>query len=278
MAQFLRKKTRLCLSYSAVRLVFCVEKLYEMKTTLPLITSVLLACWTAAAEPPAGYKLVWSDEFDGPKLDVGKWVYRTDSKFWSTQKPENVAVGDGKLQLMVKKENAGNKQYTGAGVISKKTFKYGYYEAKFKLPPGAGWHTSFWMMKHDGKGGTNPRDTVLELDVCENNSVNPHGYGVNTHLWNPKPHKTFGGKSVKTPNLSAEFHIWGCEFTPETVKYFFDGTMVQAVDATKFPHGEMHIWLTTIASQGGSTKAVDENRLPASADFDWIRVYQKEQP
>ncbi|WP_395089671.1 GDSL-type esterase/lipase family protein [Armatimonas sp.] len=40
--------------------------------------------------------------------------YRTDSKHWSTQKPENVTVKDGFLWLELKKEDAGDKHYTGA--------------------------------------------------------------------------------------------------------------------------------------------------------------------
>lgn len=227
------------------------------------------------ADPPAGYKLAWSDEFDGSTVDVAKWNYRTDSKHWSTQKPGNVSVADGTLKLAVKKEKAGDKEYTGAGVISKQAFQYGYYEAKFKVPPGAGWHTSFWMMKHNGKGGTDPAATILELDVCENDSVGLTGYGVNTHLWNPKPHKTFGGKHVKTPDLSKDFHVWACEFTPEAVKYFFDGKVVQTVDAKKFPHGELHIWLTTIASHLGKTEKVDDSKLPAAAVYDYVRFYEK---
>jgi len=227
------------------------------------------------AEPPPGYTLAWSDDFDGQKLDAGKWVYRTDSKMWSTQKPENVTVADGRLQLHVKKEDAGGKHYTGAGVISKQAFKYGYYESKFKVPPGAGWHTSFWMMRHDGKGGTDPKATVQELDVCENDSVKLTSYGVNVHQWNPGPHKSMGWKGVKTPDLSADFHEWGCEFTPETVKYFFDAQLVQTVDATKFPHGEQHIWLTTIASQLGGAKKVDDAKLPAAAEYEYVRFYEK---
>jgi len=234
-----------------------------------------LAPRASFTEPPAGYTLAWSDEFDGQKLDAGKWVYRTDSKMWSTQKPENVTVADGRLSLHVKKEDAGDKHYTGAGVISKQAFKYGYYESKFKVPPGAGWHTSFWMMRHDGKGGTDPKATVQELDVCENDSVKLTSYGVNVHQWNPGPHKSLGGKSVKTPDLSADFHVWGCEFTPETVKYFFDGKLVQTVDATKFPHGEQHIWLTTIASSLGGAKKVDDTQLPAAAEYEYVRYYEK---
>jgi beta-glucanase (GH16 family) len=52
------------------------------------------------------------------------------------------------LRIALKKEDRGKLHYTAGGVISKKTFKYGYYEARFRVPPGAGWHTSFWMMRN----------------------------------------------------------------------------------------------------------------------------------
>ena len=98
------------------------------------------------AAPPAGYRLAWQDEFDGTVLDAAKWDYRTDSKHWSTQLPANVTLSSGTLRLNLKKENAGGMAYTGAGVISKTARRYGYYEARMQTPPGAGWHSSFWMM------------------------------------------------------------------------------------------------------------------------------------
>ena len=105
---------------------------------------------TNVIAPLPGYALAWSDEFDGPTLDAAKWTYRTDSKNLSTQKPENVVVKDGLLRLTLKKEEAGGKNYSGAGIISRPAFKYGYYEARIKMPAGDGWHNSFWLMKHDG--------------------------------------------------------------------------------------------------------------------------------
>jgi beta-glucanase (GH16 family) len=225
--------------------------------------------------PVQGYRLVWSDEFEGSSLDTSKWDFRCDSKMWSRQKPSNISVRDGKLILALKKEKDGKMEYTGGGVISKRSFLYGYYEARLKVPPGAGWHTSFWMMKHDGKGGTGSSESRQELDVCENDSVNPCLYGVNVHRWNPKPHLSIGHKTIPSPDLSKDFHIFGCEFTPEQVTYFLDGKAVQTVPATEFPHGEQNIWLTSIASWLGKTKAVDDACLPASAEFDYVRFYQK---
>jgi len=225
--------------------------------------------------PPAGYKLMWADEFNDGRLDTNKWDFRTDSKHWSTQLPANVSVRDGKLILAVKKEDAGDKHYTGAGVISKEPFKFGYYEARFKVPPGAGWHTSFWMMKHDGNGGTAPVASAQELDVCENDSVNLTHYAVNVHKWNPQPHTSTGHKTVKTSDLSADYHVFGCEFTPETVKYYFEGKLVQTVAVTNFAQSDQHVWLTAIASHLGNTKAVDDTKLPATAEYDYVRFYQK---
>ena len=225
--------------------------------------------------PVEGYRLVWSDEFEGSSLDTSKWDFRSDSKMWSRQMPANISIRDGRLLIAVKKEKVGDKEYTGGGVISRRPFLYGYYEARLKVPPGAGWHTSFWMMNHDGKGGTGSDKTAQELDVCENDSVNPCLYGVNVHRWNPKPHLPMGHRSIVSSDLSADFHTFGCEFTPEQITYFLDGHPVQRVPTSGFTPGEQNIWLTSIASPLGKTKAVDDTRLPATAEFDYVRFYEK---
>jgi beta-glucanase (GH16 family) len=246
-----------------------------VRSALLVASLAALFASPAQAEPPPGYTLAWSDEFKGEKLDLARWVYRTDSKHWSTQSPANVSVSNGKLIFTLRKEKLGGKDYSGAGVISRETFEHGYYEARVKMPKGAGWHTSFWMMKHDGAGGTGTTVTAQELDACEQDSVDSRRYSVNVHRWNPEPHQSFGYKEIETPDLSADFHVFGCEFTAETVKYFFDGELVRTIDATVFTHGDQHVWLTSIASHLGKTKAVDESQLPCTAEYDWVRFYKK---
>lgn len=248
------------------------------------LPSVSNGSFSPSSIPIQGYQLVWSDDFEGVLLNADKWNYRTDSKMWSTQKSENVSVSNGLLRIGLRKEEAGGMRYTGGGVISKDAFRYGYYEASLKIPPGAGWHTSFWMMLHNGKGGTGAGSACQELDVIENDSINHYGYGVNIHKWKGM-HVPFGGKTIKTPDLAADFHVYGCEFTPSTVNYYFDGELVQSVDITKavmkgnipvdFEHGPQHIWLTSIASPLGRTRAVDDTQLPSAAEFDYVRFYEK---
>lgn len=235
-----------------------------------LLAAVLLPL---SAAPPEGYKLAWADEFNGSALDTAQWVYRTDSKHWSTQLPANITVGGGNLVIHLKKEQAGGMQYTGGGVITKAPFRFGYYESRFRILAGPGWHSSFWMMGHDGSGGTGTTKTALELDVIENDTSNLNSYGVNLHRWQGQ-HISRNHKNVQTPPLS-DWHTYGAEYTPTQVKYFFDGQVVQTVDVSDLPHGDLHIWLTSIASFLGKTKAVDETKLPGRVEYDYVRFYTR---
>ncbi len=215
----------------------------------------------------AGYELVWHDEFDGRAVKTNEWNYRTGERFWSTQRPENVSVADGKLRLALRKERVGKTEYTAGGLISKREFKFGYYEARLKMPRGKGWHTSFWMMR-------NGDDRDQELDVCEQDSINPNDYSTNVHAYKPA-HKALGAKHIATPDLTADFHVWGCEFTAAKVTYYFDGKVVDEREVANVPLGDVSIWLTSIAAPLGKTDRVDDGALPAYAEFDYVRFFEK---
>lgn len=222
------------------------------------------------------YKLTWSDEFDGTALDAAKWDYRTGPRIWSDQLPENVSVSGGMLHLALKKQESGGRHYTAGGIISKQTFHYGYYEARFKVPAGAGWHTSFWMVNaHPAKDAAGHGvESHQEIDVCENDSVRLTDYGINLHRW--PQHKALGHKTVETPNLAEDFHVWGCLFTPAALRFYFDGKHVHSIDLKEhkdMPQTVHNIWLTAIAANLGKTKMVDNSKLPATADFDYVRFF-----
>lgn len=243
---------------------------------LPISTGAQTAVSNSVAPtaPVSGYSLAWNDEFNASAMDSAKWSYRTDSKHLSTQRPENVSLKDGLLRLTLKKETAGNKNYTGAGIVSQSAFKYAYYEARAKMPPGAGWHTSFWLMKHDGSGTTDFQMAAQGIVVVQNESVDHVSYAVKVDKYQ-EPAACYGFLRLPTPDLSADFHVFGCEFTAETVKFFLDGVLVETVDATKFPHSDQNVWLSSIASHMGNTPKVDDAALPQEALFDYVRVFTK---
>ena len=126
-------------------------------------------------------------------------VYRTGERLLSYQKPENVSIANGLLRIALKKEDVGKCQYTAGGVISRQTFKYGYYEARFRCPKTAGWHTAFWTMQYFHNGDkTNGVDfaqqvehgsgavKAQEIDICEQDSVNNRSYSAGVIDWSGK--------------------------------------------------------------------------------------------
>ena len=193
-----------------------------------------------ASLPPAGYQLVFEDEFNGDQIDTQKWGFRTDSKLLSTQQRENISVKGGNLEIALRKETVKGKSYTAGGVISKKTFVYGYYEARFKTPPVEGWHTAFWSMKHSFPDQPK-RQALLELDCCEQDGGDPNffSFGIINQRPDPKKRQSWnGGRWVieDAPDTSAKFHVWACEFTPDTTRFYFDGRLTKDLSSAGFSH------------------------------------------
>ena len=248
------------------------RKEYTAMIRAAILTALLAPVLLSAAPPPGKWKLVFADEFDGSALDSSRWDYRTGGRMWSEQRPANVSVGGGMLRLALRREKGGALDYTAGGIISKQAFRYGYYEARVKMPKGRGWHTSFWMMQNGPKAGLD--DRYQEIDVCEQDSVDHSTYSVNWH--NYKPHSSLGGKRVAGPDLSADFHVYGAEFGPSQARFYFDNVLVHAIDISALPHYDQHIWLTSIASPLQRTISVDDSALPEEALFDWVRYYGRE--
>ncbi|MBL8215388.1 MAG: methyltransferase domain-containing protein, partial [Bryobacterales bacterium] len=193
-------------------------KLLLVAVALPLL---------AVPPDPSQWQLAFADEFNGTSLDQSQWNYRTGPRMWSEQKPENISVSGGMLRIALRREKAGTLDYTAGGIISKPAFRYGYYEARLKMPRGRGWHTSFWMMRNGPAKGLD--DRFQEIDVCEQDSINPAQYSVNWHSYGP--HTSFGHRRIETPDLAADFHVYGAEFTPRGVRFYFDDKLVHSIDA-----------------------------------------------
>lgn len=241
-----------------------------------LKTAILLIPALALAAPPSSsqWKLAFADEFNGSAVDNAQWNYRTGERIWSAQLPANISVTGGFLRIALRKEKAGTLDYTAGGLISKAAFRYGYYEARIKMPKGRGWHTSFWMMQNGPKSGLDSR--YQEIDVCEQDSVAHNDYSVNWHNWSP--HSSYGHKQITTPDLSADFHLYAAEFTPTHVRFFFDDQLVHTISVAAVPHYDQHIWLTSVASYLHGATSVEDAALPETALFDYVRYYQPVSP
>ncbi|MBU2886378.1 family 16 glycosylhydrolase [Gilvimarinus agarilyticus] len=255
--------------------------------------------------PVSGYTLSWSDEFNGDYVNESKWHYRLDCKHWSQQKARNNSVSGGLYRIHLRQEAsecpnntalqpgqeegddpAGVVQYSGGGIISNKFFRYGFYEARLRVPPSAGWHSSFWMMR---SGVTVEDDLVshIELDPFENDSIDLQHYQTDAHQWKPEPgtedpgrrQNKVGTRQIRfaEDTLLSDFHVIGMEFTDTHLRYFFDGALVSetAFAAEQFQHNDVNIWLTSIGTFLGPTPAIDNSQLPSEMQVDYVRFFQK---
>lgn len=223
--------------------------------------------------PLPGYKLVWEDHFDVPVLDVERWRYRTDCKAESCQRPENVEVADGNLRILLKKEDYKNKPFTGGGIITKTPFSYGYYEVRAKMNDGYGWHEAFWAAGRSGFDDPAPFEDEsgnrLEIDCFESPGNRPNSFfHFGAIFWAKNNHGPLGGGGYDADvDLSADYHIYGFEYTPDFINLYFDGKLLRTTDIRLAPQHKIYLWLTCIATQPDAT----DNGVMY---VDYIRAYE----
>jgi beta-glucanase (GH16 family) len=247
--------------------------------TAALIAGALVVAPAAVAHAdPAGsgWTLVFADDFNASTVDTAKWNYRTDSKAYSTQRPENVSESGGNLNIALKKEAFGGKSYTGGGVVSKQSLRYGYYETRARLNDGAGWHSSFWIMAGDGST-TFPAAQRTEIDGFEIDSITPNRIHHGVLTW--KGNGVSAGKSYGTTYNSStvdtrDWHVYGLDWSETSTKFYVDGLLAYTAPylPTDWTHDYTNIWLTSIAY--GTVP--DDTKLPATVQFDYVKYWQRD--
>ncbi len=223
---------------------------------------------------PSGqeWKLIWQDEFDGPKLDLTKWNPQGDWKrrdgYWV--KDDAYLSGKGTLLLRTRKDG---ERYTCGAIDSKGKFEhaFGYYVARCKMPRQPGHWPAFWMMCSGvGKVGNEGRDGT-EIDIVEipwrdgQVTMNLHwdGYG--------KDHKKDGTKTT-IKELTDGFHDYGLLWTKEQYVFYVDGKEVWRSAAGGVSQVPEYLKLTEeIGKWGGE---ISKAELPDYFEVDYVRVYE----
>jgi len=89
-----------------------------------------------------------------------------------------VVVTNGIVELQNKKENRGGQNWTSGSIWTKKKFKYGYFECKYKYSAAGATNNSFWLFSRGIL--TAPGAKECEIDINEGHFPNE----VNTNLHN----------------------------------------------------------------------------------------------
>ena len=238
---------------------------------------------------PEGYKLVWHDEFtDGTTLN-NDWTHEVQSSGWVNNELQNYInsnsvtnLSDGKLNITCYKGSDG-KIYSGRVYAKVNTgWKYGYFEARIKLPKGKGTWPAFWMMPANNDYSANPWPGCGEIDIMEEVGVDANNISSTIHCSKYNNSNTaieHASKLVDT--AESEYHVYACEWTSDFISFMIDGVQILKYNnqGTKeaWPFNTEFYPILNLAWGGawGGYKGVDETALPTTMKVDYIRVFQK---
>lgn len=250
---------------------------------------------------PAGYQLVWSDEFDVDGLpDATKWNYDTDRnaegwwnnelQYYGNARPENSYVENGVLVITARREDLstaglsdwGNQQYSSARLVTrgKQSWTRGFFEIRAKLPCGRGTWPAIWTLSAPPRTAW-PDDG--EIDIMEHVGFDPgviHGT-VHTGAYN-HTRNNHRSNRVTIPDACDEFHRYQLHWTANRItvgvddRHYFQYSNDGSGNA-EWPFDDPQYLILNLAVGGdwGGQQGIDDDAFPARMEVDYVRVYQQ---
>ncbi len=270
-----------------------------------LIAALLVASTAAHAE---GWKLVWSDEFNGAKNalpDATKWTYDVGDKGFGNPEIELYCApgqllpgcaatkrnawqdGHGHLVIEARRNAAG--RWTSARLKTQGlyTVQFGRIEARMKLPVGDGFWPAFWLLGADIDTVGWPR--CGEEDVME--WVQSYGAGTTSSTTHGPGYSGGHGIGAKysfpaRQRVDDGFHTYGLLWSKDRLEYYRDDPthIFLTVTPASLPQGAPWVYdhpffllLNLAIGSGGFPGATDASTPPtARALVDYVRVYQQQ--
>ena len=263
-----------------------------------------------APNPPAGMKLVWSDEFnvDG-RPDPANWTYETgyvrnhEAQWY---RPESAEVRDGCLvitgehhdQPLPNPRGAGGRfgfggdnrpiEYTSACLITKglHSFQFGRIEARVKAPLMEGSWPAFWTL-----GVSENWPSCGEIDIFEyykETVLANFCWSAAGGQWSPEWSTVripLGDYRKDDPEWADKFHVYAMDWDENRIVLSVDGRAVNdssiaGVKNARYrsvenPFHQPHYLLVNLALGGDNGGDVTKVPFPVHMYVDYVRVYQK---
>ncbi|KAF0960125.1 glycoside hydrolase family 16 protein [Rhodococcus sp. T7] len=182
----------------------------------------------------------FGDEFDGPagaEPDPSRWLTDTGGTGWGNDELQYYTDGDntyldgqGHLVIEARAGSDGHTcwygpcRYTSGKVTTRQSRhvafvqQYGRFEARIKMPPGAGLWPAFWLLGDNIDSVGHPE--AGEIDVVEtlgrrNDEVEQHAHG---------PGLEFGSEFILPLGQSVtDWHTYSIEWSSEMIAWQVDG-------------------------------------------------------
>ncbi len=245
----------------------------------------------------AEWALVWSDEFDGERLDRDGWTvevmpdpHNEELQYYPDRADEapgaNVWLEDGLLVIEARREDYEHRRYTSARLKTqgKREFLYGRFEARIKLPAGVGTWPAFWLL------GANIDEVGWpacgEIDIMEGKGRLANWTSGALHA-GPDP---ASNRIVSFSHLLEEgtfqdsWHVFAVEWEPGEISWYVDESRVYTIrkpadeDPAYWPFDGGHAFFVILnLAVGGwfdQRHPPLEDMTPQRLLVDWVRVRQ----
>jgi beta-glucanase (GH16 family) len=273
----------------------------ETRTNINIGNPSLDVADNDAVAPGESLTLVWSDEFNGSKLDPAVWFFETgdgsqygaDLKGWGNDElqwylPDSAELAGGKLRITARRESANGYNYTSARINTRDrfAFRYGRIEASMKMPAGQGIWPAFWLLAQDSPYGRWAASG--EIDIVE--AINLDGTGGNRifgtiHYGGEFPaNLSTSARYSPSTDVTAEFHTYAVEWDPTEIRWYVNDTLYAVQNAwsstaAPFPAPfDQYFYIIFNVAVGGRFPGPPSGatQLPVTMEVDWVRVYSGE--
>jgi beta-glucanase (GH16 family) len=255
-------------------------------------TLLLAVCLAGAADSPTGWKLVWSDEFDGHTLDPSKWGFEVNARGGGNNELQyyvtnNVRVRNGLLSIEARREHyagpEGARDYTSSRIRTrfKGDWTYGRFDIRAKLPKGKGIWPAIWMLPTDQHYGGWPNSG--EIDIMELLGHEPNKVHGTLHYGDTvKGHASQGASYMLAQgSFSDNYHVFRLDWEPGEMRWYVDDHLYQTqtnwhTSAFPAPFDQRFHLLLNLAVGGNWPGKPDSTTVfPQAMIVDYVRVYRK---
>src|ERR1700720_1335198 len=152
--------------------------------------------------------------------------------------------------------------------------RYGYFEARAKLPEGPGVWPGFWLNANQPRAD---KDPGVEIDVLEYYGQFPEGFHSSVHIWDNSGADDNRVSDHVTPvsygSLYRDFHTYGVDVEPDWVIFYLDRHETWRL-ATPAELTKPLMVLVSLAL--GSGWPIDRTPNPSIMEIDYVHVYERD--
>lgn len=154
--------------------------------------------------------------------------------------------------------------------------RYGYFELRARVPDDSGLHSAWWMIGTEAKS-----DKTAEVDIFEicgpDINTDQSRVRVSVHPWNDAGLSEQSSDYYPACDVSQDFHVYGFEWQPEGMKFYFDGNLVK--ETSQSPDYKMITFLGIYENDSPLWSGTPDynSDYPKRFEIDYFRVYKTDE-